>query len=373
MARDRALLVIVQSPGEGKTFLRESYEEIRELTLSAGGEVAGATEVRLEKPSPSHYIRGGKLEEIHGKAEKEKANLLIFNVDLTPVQARNIEEAVGVRAVDRTGLILDIFARRAHSREGKLQVEVAQLNYLLPRLVGHGVILSRLGGGIGTRGPGEQKLEVDRRRLRERIGKLKDDLEKLERHRALVRKARRRRDFFSVAIVGYTNAGKSTLLNALTGAGAFVEDKLFATLDPMTRIYKRNGRQNILFTDTVGFLKNLPHGLIESFHSTLEEVTEADCLIHVLDASHPYLDDQKQAVEKTLVEIKAKEKPMLLALNKVDLISSEESRRLLEKFPEGVLISAKERTGLDRLYKKLEPLLSKESREGVLHDANFEN
>lgn len=356
MARDRAFLVMVELKGTPKPFLRESFEEIKELTRSAGGEVVGATEVHLERPSPSHYIREGKLAEIEHRAGEEKADLLIFNVDLTPVQARNIEHSVGVRAVDRTGLILDIFARRAQSREGKLQVEVAQLNYLLPRLVGLGVILSRLGGGIGTRGPGEQKLEVDRRRIRERISKLKGDLEKLERHRALVRQARRRRDFLSVALVGYTNAGKSTLLNALTGATAFVEDKLFATLDPMTRVSKKNGRRNILFTDTVGFLRDLPHGLIEAFKSTLEEAAEADGLIHVLDISHPYADEQKESVERTLEEIGAGGKPLLLALNKCDLITPEEAGRLQEKYAEGVLISATTREGLERLYEKLESL-----------------
>ena len=357
MAKSRALLVIVQTPGKTKEFLRESYEEIKELTLSAGGEVVGALQVHLERPSPSHYIREGKLGEIFQKVRSERADLVIFNVDLSPVQARNIEESAGVRAVDRTGLILDIFAWRAKSREGKLQVEVAQLNYLLPRLTGHGVILSRLGGGIGTRGPGEQKLEVDRRRLRERISRLKDELAKLENHRALVRQGRKRRDFFSVAIVGYTNAGKSTLLNALTGAEAFVEDKLFATLDPMTRAGKGNGRQNILFTDTVGFLKDLPHGLIEAFHSTLEEVTEADSLIHVLDITHPYTEEQKLAVEKTLAEIGAGDKPSVLVLNKCDLISPEDSRRLLEKYPEGILISARARTGLGLISQKLEAIL----------------
>ena len=354
MVRERAVLVIVQPPGKGKDFLRESYEEIKELTISAGGQVVSATQVSLDRPSPSHYVRQGKLAEIHGRVNSEKADLLIFNVDLSPGQARNIEQFVGVRAVDRTGLILDIFARRAQSREGKLQVEVAQLNYLLPRLVGHGTVLSRLGGGIGTRGPGEQKLEVDRRRIRERISRLKQDLEKLERHRSLVREGRKRKDFLSVAIVGYTNAGKSTLLNALTGANTFVEDKLFATLDPVTRLSKTNGKTGVLFTDTVGFLRDLPHGLIEAFKSTLEEAAQADCLTHVLDVSHPYVDEQKTAVEVTLKEIGAGEKPVLLALNKVDLLSEEERAGLSFKYPEGIQISAKNRTGLEILFEKLE-------------------
>lgn len=358
MAREKALLVIIQRPDSRKDFMRESYEEMKELTLSAGGEVAAAVEVKLEKPSPSHYIREGKLGEIRQKMENQKVALLLFNVDLTPGQARNIEEAVGVRAVDRTGLILDIFSRRAQSREGKLQVEVAQLNYLLPRLVGHGTLLSRLGGGIGTRGPGEQKLEVDRRRLRERISRLKGELMKLERHRALVRKGRKRKDFAVVALVGYTNAGKSTLLNALTGAKAFVEDKLFATLDPMTRMGSKNGRHEILFTDTVGFLRDLPHGLIEAFRSTLEEVTEADCLIHVLDISHPYAEEQKATVEKTLEEIGAREKPVLLALNKCDLLTAEEMGSLTQAYEGAVSISALKGTGLEALRSRLEEMLS---------------
>lgn len=359
MASERVLLMIVQPPQQKPAFLRESYEEMKELTYSAGGDIAEAVEARIERPSPSHYIREGKLAEIREAVQRRKAQLVIFNIDLTPVQARNIEEAVGVRAVDRTGLILDIFARRAQSREGKLQVEIAQLNYLLPRLVGHGVILSRLGGGIGTRGPGEQKLEVDRRRIRERIAKLKQDLEKLGRHRSLVRKGRKRKDFLSVALVGYTNAGKSTLLNALTGATAFVEDKLFATLDPMTRVCPRSGKHPILFTDTVGFLRGLPHGLIDSFRSTLEEATEADYLIHILDAAHPHSEEQKAAVEETLQEIGAGSKPAILALNKCDLLSPEEKERLAEKYPGGILISAKERMGLEELLERLDSTISR--------------
>lgn len=353
MSREKVCLIIVQPPGKTKAFLRESYGEMKELTLSAGGEVVDVTEAPVERPSPSHYVREGKLAEIRGKVEKGKADLLIFNIDLSPVQARNIEEAVGVRAVDRTGLILDIFARRASSREGKLQVEMAQLTYLLPRLVGHGTILSRLGGGIGTRGPGEQKLEVDRRRIRERIAKLKEELQRIARHRSLIREGRRQKDFYVVAIVGYTNAGKSTLLNALTGAQAFVEDKLFATLDPLTRRDRHNGRYEILFTDTVGFLRDLPHGLVEAFRSTLEEVAEANYLIHVLDAASPYREEQKRAVEETLKAIGAGGKPTLLALNKIDLLSSEERKELHLRFPSALLISAQQAVGLDSLRERL--------------------
>lgn len=363
MAKDRVLLVVVRRAGDRKEFLRESFEELKELARSAGGEAVGAVEVHLERPDPGRFIRGGKLAEIRELVFQKKANVLVFNVDLSPVQARNIEEEIGARAVDRTGLILDIFARRAESREGKLQVEVAQLNYLLPRLVGQGVLLSRLGGGIGTRGPGEQKLEVDRRRIRERIARLKKDLERLEEHRARLREGRKRKDFSSVALVGYTNAGKSTLLNRLTGARAFVEDKLFATLDPTTRLSSRNGARSILFTDTVGFLRNLPHGLIEAFKATLEEATEADALVHVLDGSHPEREGQREAAEKVLKEIGAGSKPTVMALNKIDLVSIEDRRRLETEYPQGVMISAKEGLGLDELRSRLDRLLASSSNE----------
>lgn len=357
MAKDRVLLVVVQRPEQNKSFLRESYEEMKELTLSAGGVVAAAIEVRLDKPSPAHYIREGKLHEIQALVPVEKISVIIFNVDLSPGQARNIEETAGTRVVDRTGLILDIFARRAKSREGKLQVEMAQLNYLLPRLTGKGEVLSRLGGGIGTRGPGEQKLEIDRRRIRDRISLLKRELERVATHRERIRQGRRRKDFYTAALVGYTNAGKSTLLNALTGADVFVEDKLFVTLDPTTRLYKGRGRLQILFTDTVGFLRDLPHGLIEAFKSTLEEAVDADALIHVLDGSHAFAAEQFQSVEKTLSEIGAIEKPALLVLNKSDLLSAEEKVSLTQQFPEGILISARNRSNLEQLMAKLETLL----------------
>ncbi|MBI3314300.1 MAG: GTPase HflX [Candidatus Omnitrophica bacterium] len=357
MPRDKAYLVICHMFGKSRVSLDESLEEIRELTESAGGGVAGFTTANIPHPSPSHFLREGKLAEVRQKSLEAKANLLIFNVDLTPVQARNIETDCGIRAVDRTGLILDIFARRANSKAGKLQVELAQLQYLLPRLVGQGVIMSRLGGGIGTRGPGEQKLEVDRRKIRERIQHVKKDIEKLQKHRELLRAGRRRKKLIQVAIAGYTNVGKSTLLNALTGAGTYVEDKLFATLDPKTRKQSVNGRDDILFTDTVGFLRDLPHSLVKAFHATLEEVSEADCIIHVLDVSSPHAEEQKRAVEKVFEEIQADQKPILLVLNKADLLTPEERQRAQGLFPDGILISAQKSTGLDALFHKLELLL----------------
>ena len=235
--RDKVFLVIVKTSARGSADLEESAKEMKELAESAGGVVVGSVNANAQHPSPSHFIRKGKIEELVIEIANTGATVLIFNVDLSPAQARNLEDDCGVRVVDRTGLILDIFARRAVSSDGKLQVELAQLQYLLPRLVGQGVIMSRLGGGIGTRGPGEQKLEVDRRKIRGRIEHIQDQLEKLRTHRAQIRRGRRQKGLRQVAIVGYTNAGKSTLLNSLTGADAYVENRLFATLDPKTRIY----------------------------------------------------------------------------------------------------------------------------------------
>ena len=354
MPRDKAYLVILRTGLKPRNFLEESFGEIKELTLSAGGVIVGSSLSNLHSPSPSHFLREGKLQEVREKASQDKADLLIFNVDLTPVQARNIEAFCGIRPVDRTGLILDIFARRAKSREGRMQVELAQMNYLMPRLVGQGVLLSRLGGGIGTRGPGEQKLEVDRRKIRDRIQHIKKDLEKLRTHRELLRSGRKRKNLIQVTLVGYTNSGKSTLLNALTGSQAYAADQLFATLDPKTRMQNINGKNNTLFTDTVGFLKDLPHALVEAFHTTLEEVSEADCLIHVLDISNPRAAEQKKIVEEVLREIQADKKPRVLALNKADLLTNEECAKLQEIFSEGILISAKEKSGLNGLLAKLE-------------------
>ncbi len=354
MPRDRAYLVIAQTRGESRDFLAESEEEMKELTESAGGVVVGISYAPLPHPSPSHFIREGKLSEVRTQANQLGGNLLIFNADLSPGQARNIEAFTGLRVVDRTGLILDIFSRRAQSKEGRMQVELAQLNYLLPRLVGQGVIMSRLGGGIGARGPGEQKLEVDRRKIRARIQHIKQDMKKLEKHRELLRQARRDRRFVQIALVGYTNAGKSTLLNALTGAGTYVENKLFATLDPKTRVLNVHGHERILFTDTVGFLKNLPHSLVEAFHATLEEVVMADFLIHVFDISHPRVEDQKAAVERVLQDIGAHEKPVILALNKADRLNEHDRARFQNRFPEGILISALKKEGLQGLLLKVD-------------------
>lgn len=353
--RNKVFLVIVQRPSvRSKDFLDESLEEMRELASSALMQTMGFLQFKLNDPSPSHFLREGKLTELRDKAAKSGANLLVFNCELTASQAGNIQKFTNIPPMDRTGLILDIFGRRAKSKEGKLQVELAQLNYALPRIGGLGGVLSRLGGGVGTRGPGEQMLQMDKRKIQRRIQKVKEDLKEVEKHRDLLREGRKRKNFSSVALVGYTNAGKSTLLNALTGADSYVEDKLFATLDPVTRMEKINGRREVLFIDTVGFLRDLPHGLVEAFHATLEETAHADVLVHVMDVSSPHVNEFRIAVEKVLKEIGIENKPVILALNKADLLSDDDRARVMNDWPDGILISAKEKQGLQSLLTKIE-------------------
>jgi len=353
MARDKVCLLIVKTGARDLPDLRDVLEEMTELTESAQGIVLARLTARAPHPSPSHFIRGGKIEELRVEIARTGANVVIFSVDLTPVQARNLETECGARIVDRTGLILDIFARRAVSSDGKLQVELAQMQYLLPRLVGQGVILSRLGGGIGTRGPGEQKLEVDRRKIRRRIDYIQEQLEKLRTHRAQLRQGRRQKGLKQVAIVGYTNAGKSTLLNALTDADAYVENRLFATLDPKTRIYEDGAGPSILFTDTVGFIRDLPHGLVKAFHATLEEVLEADLIMIVVDASGEHAVQHKHVVDEVLKDLGAEAQRKLLVLNKTDLLGDAEKVRIQDVFPEAVLISATLKQGLKELIAKI--------------------
>ncbi len=360
MIRDRAFLVIVRRKNFEKRSPEAYLEELSELTRSAGGAIVGHAVATVERPTSNFFISQGKLIEVRNKAKQAGANLLIFNVDLSPIQGRNIESETGIRPVDRTGLIIDIFSRRAQSRAGRLQVELAQLNYLLPRLVGQGVIMSRTGGGIGTRGPGEQKLEVDRRKIRNRIILVKKELGKLKVHQDLLRKRRQKKEFPLIAIVGYTNAGKSTLLNALTGSDALVEDKLFATLDPTTRILKYPGKKDLLLTDTVGFLVDLPHSLIEAFQATLDEVREADLLIHVLDVTNPSYELQYHSVGKVLEELGAHEKPTVLALNKIDRLDEDQVQQILKKYPEGIPISAKSKLNLKELVEQIHILIHKE-------------
>ena len=331
----------------------ERSTELSELARSAGAEVVKNIVVKRHAPCPSHFIGSGKAEEFAAMCASEKIKLVIFNNDLTGTQQRNLEESIGARVIDRTQLILDIFARRARSNEGKLQVELAQLLYQMPRLTGKGTELSRLGGGIGTSGPGEQKLEVDRRRIRDRIARLKKELDGLGSRRGMMRKRRGKFRIPSVAIVGYTNTGKSTLINTITGSSVIVRDKLFATLDPTIRKLTMPDRREIFFIDTVGFLKELPHHLIEAFKATLEEATEADLLLHLIDASHPKAKEQAEAVYKVLGGIGALDKPIITVLNKIDKIPPEETARLKDLLGASVAISALNKEGLDGLLEKI--------------------
>ena len=356
--RNKAFAVIVKTK-QGASFLEESLAEMRELVSAANVQWMGHVFANVPDPSPRYFLREGKLTEARNEAKRLGANVLIFNIELSPGQVSNIEVFAGIPAVDRTGLILEIFARRAKTKEGKLQVELAQLSYSLPRIGGLGVVMTRAGGGKGTRGGGgEQELERDRRKVRLRIQRVKEELKDVKQHRELIRAGRKRKRFFTAALVGYTNAGKSTLLNSLTGADSYVENKMFATLDPVARVESINGRDDVLFIDTVGFLRDLPHALVESFHATLEEVAEADVLIHVLDVSHSKAKSYKESVEKVLKEIGAGEKTTLLALNKADLLKDEEKRMLQSEWPDGVLISAKDKLGLNSLLAKLEIVMA---------------
>jgi len=327
--QEKAVLVGVDLPSrDHQVPLDYSLEELERLAETAGAQVVHKYSQQVRSITPATLIGRGKVEEIYAGLQEHHANLVIVDEDLTPAQQRNLENAFKVRVVDRSQLILDIFAKRARSNEGKLQVELAQLEYLLPRLTRQWTHLSRLGGGIGTRGPGETQLEVDRRRIRERIGHLKRRLTTVERTRSLQRRERDEVPFATVALVGYTNAGKSTLMNLLTRAGVFVEDKLFATLDPTTRALRLPNGDKVMIVDTVGFINKIPHSLIEAFKSTLEEVSRADLLLHMVDLANPLYEEQIQIIEKVLAEIGAGEIPTILAPNKVDLAGAVPLARL---------------------------------------------
>ena len=301
-----------------------AFAEFRELVAGAGAEVVAEVLQRRPKPDPATLVGKGKVEEIAAVAESTEATLILFDHDLSPTQLRNLEKALPVRVVDRTQLILDIFARHARSREGHLQVELAQLEYMLPRLAGRGAAMSQLGGGIGTRGPGETQLETDRRKIQRRLLQLKRELEDVRRVRAQQRHRRAGVPVPTIALVGYTNAGKSTLFNRLTDAGVLASSRMFSTLDPKLRAVVLPSRRKALLSDTVGFIRNLPHTLITSFRATLEEVEKADVLLHVQDCSSPQREQQKEEVEKVLTELGAMGKPILSVLNKVDLLPPEE-------------------------------------------------
>jgi GTP-binding protein HflX len=323
----------------------ESLAEFRELVLSAGGEVVAELMQRRARPDPATLIGSGKVEEIRGVAASVEADLVLFDHDLTPTQLRNLEAALPCRVLDRTQLILDIFARHARTSEGQLQVELAQLEYMLPRLTGRGKSMSQLGGGIGTRGPGETQLETDRRRIQRRIDQVKLDLEAVRRVRKQQRQRRESVPVPTVALVGYTNAGKSTLFNQLTGASVLASSRMFATLDPKLRAIDLPSRRKILLSDTVGFIRNLPHNLIISFRATLEEVAQAEVLLHMRDAASTYGEEQKIQVEKVLGELDCLAKPRIEVLNKIDLLGDHEREGLLERSRIGAETAVSARTG----------------------------
>jgi len=346
--REKAVLV-----GVGHGIDHSDLDELAALADSAGAlPVARIVQTRSD-PDPATFVGKGKLEDIHRAVHSSGADAVILDDELTPGQLRNLEERLGTKVIDRTALILDIFALHARSREGKAQVELAQLNYLLPRLRGWGEAMSRLGGGIGTRGPGETKLEVDRQHIKRRISKLRRDIKDLARTRDVKRSRRERSGIPQVAIAGYTNAGKSTLMNGLTEAGVLVADQLFATLDPTTRRIALPGGRHATLSDTVGFVGKLPHDLVEAFRSTLEEVTRADLVLHVADASSSDVAHQIEAVRTVLGEIGAGGIPEVLAMNKADLLSEVERERTARRFPDAVRISALTGEGLDLLVERV--------------------
>jgi len=350
--REPAVLVGVDKHGD-----EEVLDELAALADSAGAEVVGRLVQRRDAPDPTTFLGKGKLGDLHGMVHAAGAGLVVFDDELSPAQLRNVEERLGVKVVDRTALILDIFALHARSKEGKGQVELAQLNYLLPRLRGWGEAMSRLGGGIGTRGPGETKMEVDRQHIRRRIAKLKRDMVDLGKARHVKRSGRERSGVPQVAMAGYTNAGKSTLMNALTGAGVLVADQLFATLDPTVRRLRLPGGRRLTISDTVGFVRKLPHDLVEAFRSTLEEVAQAALVLHVADASARDVEDQVAAVRDVLGDIGAGGLPEVLALNKVDLLSEVDRARIQRRFPDGVAVSALTGEGLEALVEQVEQTL----------------
>lgn len=345
----------------------DSLEELKQLADTAGATVIKKFIQKRPKPDPAFFIGRGKVQELALYAQQENIDLCIFDDELSPAQQRNIESVMGIRILDRTALILDIFAQRARTNEGKLQVELAQLQYTLPRIMGKGLMLSRLGGGIGTRGPGETKLEVDRRRIRDRIAFIKDQIEKVKAVRSLHRSKRKKNNVFEVSLVGYTNAGKSTLLNTLTNSDIYAKDQLFATLDPTTRQLTLPNKQEIIITDTVGFIQRLPHQLIAAFRSTLEVVTEADLLVHVIDVSHELYKEQAAAVHEVLKEIGAESKPVITVYNKIDKLPPDSKladRLAMEE--DTVCISAAKKLNLETLQQMIESHLKSKAVEVTL-------
>ncbi|HYF82711.1 MAG TPA: GTPase HflX [Clostridia bacterium] len=351
---ERAVLVGIED--------EEALDELRELLKTAGGYEVGRMVQSREKKDTAFFIGKGKLKELMLLSQAMDANLVVFDEELSGAQLRNLEEALGLKVIDRTQLILDIFAQRARSREGKLQVELAQLKYMMPRLIGMAQHMSRTGSGIGSRGPGEKKLEVDRRRIRDRLNDLENDLKDVKKHRDLQREGRVSRKVFQVCLVGYTNAGKSTLLNNLAEADIYAKDQLFATLDPTTRKVTLGNGKEVLITDTVGFIRKLPHDLVEAFKSTLEEVLNADLLIHVVDGSNPDYETQVRVVMDVLAELGADDKDTIIAINKIDKCPGKFTAAEYKDVENAVHISAAERMGLPKLISLIEKYSGMQSK-----------
>ena len=354
-AAERVILVGLEHEGVSRWDLQDSLEELRLLADTAGAKVVDTVIQRLDKPTAPFYIGKGKAEEIAKSSKEKQATSVIFDDELSPAQSRNLEEITHRKVIDRSQLILDIFASRARTSEGRLQIELAQLQYLLPRLTGMWSHLSRQSGGIGTRGPGETQLEVDRRRVQDRIARLERELAEVRKHRGIQREGRLRYNWPFISLVGYTNAGKSSLLNRLTGATVEARDRLFETLDPTTRQLTLPNHQKVLLTDTVGFIRKLPHTLIESFKATLEEVQLANLLLHVVDLSHPRHAEQIEAVDAVLGELDAKGKQTIMVFNKCDLVSDPEVVQAnLARHPGSVAVSARTGEGMAQLIEELE-------------------
>ncbi len=364
VSQERAMLVGVECPGESRWDLTDSLRELEQLVKSAGGTVYHKAIQKLPAPTAPFYIGKGKAEELAKITKEMELGTVVFDDELSPAQGRNLEKMFGCKVLDRTQLILDIFAQRAKTREGKLQIELAQLKYLLPRLTRMWTHLSRQSGGIGTRGPGETQLEVDRRRVQEKITKLLKELVEVRRHRGIQREGRQRHEWPMIALVGYTNAGKSTLLNSLTKSEVFAADQLFATLDPTTRKTTLPNKQSLLLSDTVGFLQKLPTHLVESFKATLEEVKEADILLHVVDLSHPLFENQMTAVHNVLGQLECSGKEMITVFNKIDAVENPGLvERCLIQYPQSVAISAATGVGMDQLFQEIVSRLRARRRE----------
>src|SRR5882757_6162800 len=364
--RERAALVGLIAGRARRLDAERSLDELAGLAEAAGAEVVLRVMQERPKPDPSTFLGGGKIKILAASCAEMRVDVVVFDNELTPAQLRQIEEEVGKKIIDRTQLILDIFARRAKTREGKLQVELAQLKYLLPRLVGAGAALSRLGGGIGTRGPGETKLETDRRRIRTRIHAISEDIEQVRRRRAQLRERRHKASVPTVALVGYTNAGKTTLFNVLTRSNAEASNALFVTLDPLVRQVRLPDSRELLVSDTDGFIDRLPHALVAAFRATLEAVAEADLILHIIDASAPDRERRMEAVRKVLEEVGASDVPMVEVYNKCDALTADERRRLQDADPAALSISATKGDGIDELVDTMTSRLALDVRRMTL-------